>query len=650
MDKYSFYLEQSPDTKLENYVGTEGYDAFRKLAQYLGKNEPPFLARLAPSVVVRSDLQLLNIDSPRFAVRIYLDADRSSFVNLRRMLDVRRRLSNTSWRVPAHSFFVREDIYHPLYDGPSTPLHAFEKKLRFGEDAIADCVLIPPSSRCQYFDFVTAELGWVYGEGKSIRGIPFVRPLSGFGGGACAQACAFMVATLLHSYPAPEASDILGTPGIHGLAEITAITSEPANAYLRLRGLKQAIIIEYFVRTGRNAAVYQFDGPDVDEEVKRAIDVVGVYVRSGLSSIVPVAAEEKGRMPKTHNHAVVVVGASKHPENHQIVVNNPAEFPFRVWDFDKFKRRTVLGASLPPACNPTQIADPQGDTVQGSSALRCPEPPPKRPIVITIMPEAVRLPLVDGVLAFDRTTMPAFGVVSMAKSLMETKSSVLANVDCRAPEIGDFVLFRFELKRPGQQSCDPHLNLPEHLKRLLNLNGDESFRTCWDQLARYAGRWCWLQACRNNHEGLAAVLLWDAEVIPIHLKFAFIMVRRGRMFYRPENFVLACFYQGEKGWETNILRQAPVPKMAEEQYEADVSSVSQPDLTLHPIDKEPLLKIALSSNVTFGTPSVAGSIATVPELLKPSLITSFATSGLTSRGDLAKRLHPYGGVVCIYAS
>lgn len=89
---------------------------------------------------------------------------------------------------------------------------------------VADSVLCPPASLNAYYHVITRNLGVFFGERDALCGTLFVRHIQMQGGGLCAQACCFMVAGMLTSFitKSPKTVD----PGIHGIAEITALASD----------------------------------------------------------------------------------------------------------------------------------------------------------------------------------------------------------------------------------------------------------------------------------------------------------------------------------------------------------------------------------------------------------------------------------------
>src|SRR5262249_1440724 len=130
---------------------------------------------------------------------------------------------------------------------------------------IADCLLAPTENLCNAFEIVTSKLGWVYGEHAALKGVPFVRPLSQFGGTACAQACAFMTMASLTGREDDPVGDSPLCAGVHGLAEITAIITGENEAFLRLAGVRGESLLRYFTEIGRSAFQFNLKHRDPEE-------------------------------------------------------------------------------------------------------------------------------------------------------------------------------------------------------------------------------------------------------------------------------------------------------------------------------------------------------------------------------------------------
>ena len=107
-----------------------------------------------------------------------------------------------------------------------------------------------------------------------------------------------MVLALLHDSPPGPAT----AAGIHGLAEITAMTTPPSQD-LVLTGLKKAVLAEYFARVGRGVFLH------LTHDITQSLDAIAVYAESGFAPILA-GHEFDSRDPKNDslNHAMVAVG------------------------------------------------------------------------------------------------------------------------------------------------------------------------------------------------------------------------------------------------------------------------------------------------------------------------------------------------------
>jgi hypothetical protein len=89
--------------------------------------------RLAPSIVVRGEAELFGLSMPRFACRIYLRSQKDSFVNIRRLEQLRASLA------------------HHLDENSSTDAHpggALREllgKIGNSSNCCADSLLLPPA-------------------------------------------------------------------------------------------------------------------------------------------------------------------------------------------------------------------------------------------------------------------------------------------------------------------------------------------------------------------------------------------------------------------------------------------------------------------------------------------------------------------------
>ena len=146
-------------------------------------------SRYAGSVITRADAELFGLSFPRFAIRVYLDDQQTSFMNLRR----------------TNLFASRAEI---LMTHLSNGEENLETRLVRREEGralhpiIGDCVLrIPPSLVADY-QFVHCDVSQLYGSEKlnltDVRATPYVNYCDFYG--SCALAVAFMSTGILSDY------------------------------------------------------------------------------------------------------------------------------------------------------------------------------------------------------------------------------------------------------------------------------------------------------------------------------------------------------------------------------------------------------------------------------------------------------------------
>lgn len=338
----------------EQQIGKPAFDDLGEMANWLYGPKCSLVFRVAPSIVTRSEAELLGVSNPRFALRAYLEEH--GFVNARRL----GQLANSvrSWgtrRMSDGSIHRLTDVEENLdFEDPQTLL----KK----QPCIADSLLRPPE-RLNSYHVLQVDLGIAYGEGSPLRGTPFLQHMR-LGGGLCAQAVCQMAVTLCVEYAAT----------IHGVAEITAITSEiehnkedDSGLEMDLGGMDPKAIENYLKdkTVGLNAMIElpisdsHGTGATIGDSKRLLSRALSDYLRSGFPVILPVDA---GRMrdlsdvkttniasvfadqiqnlpPRLQNHkysnpmrrryhAVIAVGYERAKDDPIFVINDPATFPF----------------------------------------------------------------------------------------------------------------------------------------------------------------------------------------------------------------------------------------------------------------------------------------------------------------------------------
>jgi hypothetical protein len=328
--------------------------------------------RLAPSIIARSEAELLGISSPRFAIRVYLK--QGSFVNIRRRKVTARQIRNTYDedladslqgltlnRLAIKNSGLSESEKQEQAQGLENAVH---KKVNW----IADCLLVPPKRLLdEHYKFLTCSLGTDYGEDEMEPATPFVTHIS-IGGGLCAQAACFMAMCLL------EHSDIFG------ISEITLLASEGEGTdEVEIHGLKPRTMVNFFERVGLAAQLQEGVAQEslmTVGEIRREIDRIRAALRIYVDNKIPILPmlsasrmqglrplEETPSIPKPiivssgdrysegstdiplgkpldyrnstiveqrdlahDNHCVVIVGRNEDAST--FLLNDPATFPF----------------------------------------------------------------------------------------------------------------------------------------------------------------------------------------------------------------------------------------------------------------------------------------------------------------------------------
>jgi len=586
MPSFDLYLNQPavPHEEIIRLVGDERYKEFVTFCNLM-QIQPPrhrdgrYIARFAPSVAIRGELQLFNLDIPRFGVRVYLD-HRGTFVNLRRMDEATKRLRKEHWlnekgpfrvyRYPGYDVLAHRFSSKPPPGEKEPRLHEFFIK-KGTQGVIADCLLEPQSFQFNLnrYDFVTADLGEPYGEGQAFRAVSYVSALSGFSGGECSQCCAFMVNALLHDFGPPPPCQPHRT-GIHGLAEITALTT-PEKYPLYLKGLRSIVLVEYFSRIGRAVFRHSFGNLpgspllDHDQRARRAWAAAFVYVRSGFAPMIPgLSGQEDRIMTDQPNHMVVAVGASRNTMDDQpgdLVVNDPSELPLNVWNLTAFSSFIRPEDQAEPASRKESVE---------WYPIQC------------ALPSEIRLPL-----TFARYTRPShdkpdnfpiqsWEVPGVAEFADFFHRSTPFKDAARPPRLTDFQLDRIAIQNPSPGTRDVTFS-----DRLHNFLNDKNLMEAIERsgfLKRCPGQWVWIHLLRSPAGTLVGCNFWNASKPPppfdTHGAFIF--------SYRP--FLLHSFSRLERTWTSSpgIVPSTSPEKSAKSSHKPPRGNVSRKPVNLHP--------------------------------------------------------------------
>jgi hypothetical protein len=237
------------------------------LEKWLYGTETSVRPRLAPSIIARSEAELLGISSPRFAIRVYVGLN--GFVNIRRRKITAHQIRKT------HTKEIADALLETKYAYVGQPVRSVESQVR-STNWIADCLLAPPPRLLQQqFQILTCELGADYGEDAIQTATPFVTHIS-IGGGLCAQAAVFMALCLM------EETEIFG------ISEITCLAAENPN-HFEIHGLKPSTIERFLTKSARLSAQLQcVSNPILPNERETTIETIRCALRAYIENRIPI--------------------------------------------------------------------------------------------------------------------------------------------------------------------------------------------------------------------------------------------------------------------------------------------------------------------------------------------------------------------------
>ena len=364
--------------------------------------------RVAPSLVTRSDCELLGVCYPRFAYRVFLDPEKTIFVNARRLRDLATQVP-TTWAEPLSVNEGWADGFKPAdketeKDTPQTVV--------LNSSVVADSLLRKPGLEKYYHILMAHGLASCMGEDSATceEGTPYAQssPMSGH----CAQAVCLMAASLLHEQ----------ARGVFAVAEINAMLHDDAThsegrepVHLPLQGLTPQEMERYFKLqdVGLGASWQMLDNgyvPEYENQESRFQRCLRSYVLSGFPVILPVSSSRlaganipescklKGSglgiyeaneidrvlLDRVRNnavspgapeddHAVLVVGCHNGRNAKDFLINDPSCLPFmyasaaELADACPYEQRTNAGVRAAPDQNPPKLSTPQWVVVTPSA-------------------------------------------------------------------------------------------------------------------------------------------------------------------------------------------------------------------------------------------------------------------------------------------
>lgn len=267
----------------EAEIGSKGFQQIQRLVDRHYPRAGGRLFRAAPSIVCRSELELLSVAAPRFAYRTPLQSKGGrGFLNCRRLSLLGKQLESalpTRWDVAQQRL---EALDAGDFDNAVKQLRERVE----GSSPIAESVLPPPNS-CEDYHVIARDYSQLFGESDPIFGTPFVNAIE-LGGGVCAQGACFMGSLLR----------IDDTAFVHGPSEITAVLQGSLDAgSLTIRGFQFGEFVKFFrdPRVGLNSYLESLSIPpetaeDLDirpERENSELQLIGA-IRSYLLSNVPI--------------------------------------------------------------------------------------------------------------------------------------------------------------------------------------------------------------------------------------------------------------------------------------------------------------------------------------------------------------------------
>lgn len=357
----------------------------------LGTNGP-MRFRYAQGVAARTETELFGMPMPRFAIRVYLDTTDLNWVNARRIREFQLRAPDrwAARRSEDPDRQVRVDgksIKSISGEGVKPPREVIEDKT----SCIGDSVLQHPAKFAEWM-VLDAELGRAYGEGREIRGTPYIKHVELTGGGLCAQAVCFMATALRHDDPV---DGVVPATAVYSLSEITTLAAADTLDEVTLTGLNHYGISRFFFKSGAMdfpawqhvTTIIKVPKSPRDVMIKQFAQVLRAYILARISVILAVDGSRlagrplgrlqhestepdgtrtwyatweasEGALPKNgalllHNgrvehevadilrhrpieplpHAILVVGCNA--DGTQFVVNDPMSIPFMAADPDQ---------------------------------------------------------------------------------------------------------------------------------------------------------------------------------------------------------------------------------------------------------------------------------------------------------------------------
>ena len=454
------------------------------------RHAPVLNARFAPSIIARSEAELFGVSLPRFAIRVFLGAEGSSFVNARRTAlfadqsrswGKRRDIPTTQQLEGVRSLKARECLpdnrFRMARNCPGWILHS--------NSCIGDSLLQKPT-RYDGYKVLERPLGLLYGEldseGLPLKGTPYIRHIPLSGGGLCAQAVCFMATLIQYEH----------AKAVYGIAEITKLASQADLREIPITGLLIPAIRSYFTNVGLETASQLASS---GEDFRRALCS---YVRSDVPVILPVDAgrwagasgnekltEESicktnglaeaspSEKIRTRPHATLVVG---HLED-DFLIHDPLLFPYMKANFRQLYE-----------VGPYSKATTASEVVRG--------------MMLAVVPPLVKLALLENLEPLKkRMRLSQLGLFSIDAKLRE--SGVLYGLKTSVDQ-GKFILCKLsDVPSVLKTELVPR-SFPDSITEEIQLFIERQLKF------RPENHWCWIQHTDDN--SYHTYVVWDAEL------------------------------------------------------------------------------------------------------------------------------------------
>lgn len=527
-------------------IGQQGFRSIERLIRrhYGGQGATCF--RAAPSIVCRSELELLGVAAPRFAHRTTIQSStRRGFLNCRRLRVLGRQLENV---IP-----TRWDVQHQRLEQLDTGDFAKAvQQLRARIEAsspVAESVLPPPDS-CSEYHIIARDYSQLFGESDPIYGTPFLNAIE-LGGGVCAHGVCFMASLL-------RIDDAIF---VHGPSEITAILQDSlAAGSLRIRGFQFGEFVKFFrdPRVGLNSylevgtvspgGAENIDiNPERENPELQLISAIRSYLRSDIPLIVLLDTRAycqivlannriKVKLPDSGFHCILLVGTRRESGSLELLAHDPVvSAPWL---------RLSISELIECRIN-------RGDGRESYAITMYP-----------VLPSGVKTHLLN---VLRESTVSLSRVAHLVQWNRQTARAYLRDFDETLPafqgydRLAEFHLTDLRAVRAGR--CDP---------RAVEFCGQDAgfLRTIANELPLI--RWVWLQ--RGRHYGTSfshSLWVWNAErrilngdSLAQHLALVAVDTRRG----------------GDSGWEAIWPRQRVRDGKADAVTEGDPGGAPPPQV------------------------------------------------------------------------